>query len=134
MEGQNVTEEAQMKACPFCGEKIMAEAKKCKHCGEFVDPLLLRATSTNNSPGIVIQNQNVQGGNSELSEKSRFVYVLLDLFLGPLGVHNMYAGFIGTGILQLILSLTLVGLIITVPWCILELFIQTKDASGRRMR
>ena len=27
----------QTKACPYCGEAILALAKKCKHCGEFLD-------------------------------------------------------------------------------------------------
>jgi membrane protein YdbS with pleckstrin-like domain len=27
----------QTKACPFCGEEILASARKCKHCGEFLD-------------------------------------------------------------------------------------------------
>jgi hypothetical protein len=25
------------RACPFCGESILVVAKKCKHCGEFLD-------------------------------------------------------------------------------------------------
>lgn len=29
--------ETEMKACPFCGEQILVVAKKCKHCGEFLD-------------------------------------------------------------------------------------------------
>jgi hypothetical protein len=29
------------KDCPLCGERIRAAAKKCKHCGEILDPDLL---------------------------------------------------------------------------------------------
>jgi DNA-directed RNA polymerase subunit M/transcription elongation factor TFIIS len=31
---------AALYVCPFCAEEIQAEAKKCKHCGEFLDPAL----------------------------------------------------------------------------------------------
>jgi hypothetical protein len=27
-------------SCPYCGESILAVAKKCKHCGEILDPTL----------------------------------------------------------------------------------------------
>lgn len=30
--------EQQTKNCPYCGGEIMAAAKKCKHCGEWVTP------------------------------------------------------------------------------------------------
>jgi hypothetical protein len=29
-------DEAETKACPWCAETILAAAKKCKHCGEFL--------------------------------------------------------------------------------------------------
>ncbi|HTU93188.1 MAG TPA: hypothetical protein VMF69_24120 [Gemmataceae bacterium] len=31
------------RACPFCGETVLAVAKKCKHCGETIDVALRAA-------------------------------------------------------------------------------------------
>ena len=121
--------EPQMKPCPFCGEQIMETAKKCKHCGEFLNP--------DNSASVkepVLQGKNPLNDQSELSEKSRIIYIILDAHFGILGLHNMYAGLIARGILQLLLTCTIVGLIITIPWSLLELFLQTKDSYGRKMR
>ncbi len=84
----------------------------------------------NRSPEVRNIQENRQ---SDISPKSYTVYVLLDLFFGIFGIHNMYAGFVGTGIIQLILSCTLLGPYISLLWCILELFFKTKDASGRKM-
>ncbi len=69
-----------------------------------------------------------------VSDKSRLTYILLALFLGPLGVHNFYAGHSGKGIFQLILSITLVGTLITVPWCILDMICVKKDGEGRKFK
>lgn len=34
----------QKKHCPYCGEEIMASAKKCRYCGEWLDKEALPAT------------------------------------------------------------------------------------------
>lgn len=31
------TGKAETKECPFCAEQILVQARKCKHCGEFLD-------------------------------------------------------------------------------------------------
>lgn len=64
---------------------------------------------------------------------------LLCLLLGALGVHRLYLGKIGTGIVMLILGLTFFGLLITVPWAVIDLFLipsiirDKMDAMRQRM-
>jgi TM2 domain-containing membrane protein YozV len=69
--------------------------------------------------------------------KSRGVYIILGLFIGMLGVHNFYAGYLVRGCIQLLLVLLLgwfvVGFVIVGVWVIVELFVITKDAAGDRL-
>ena len=40
----------EMKSCPFCGERILAVARKCRYCEEYLDPAMRDAAS---EPGAV---------------------------------------------------------------------------------
>jgi hypothetical protein len=44
-----VRQNAQFKACDFCGESILVIARKCKHCGETLDPSLRAAEEAQRS-------------------------------------------------------------------------------------
>ena len=44
------------KNCPFCGEQILAVAKKCKHCGEFLDEKNAPVTRTAQPPKIELSD------------------------------------------------------------------------------
>jgi TM2 domain-containing membrane protein YozV len=66
--------------------------------------------------------------------KSRGVYIILGIFLGLLGIHNIYAGRYGVGVAQLLitifLSWTIIGLFVVAVWVIVELFSVATDGNG----
>jgi len=53
------------------------------------------------------------------NKPSQGIALLLNFFFGTLGVDKFYVGRYDLGILQLILSLTLIGLFISAPWALL---------------
>ncbi len=52
--------------CPFCAEFVSSRARKCKHCGELLDPVL-RAVAENRRATAVPQIVNVVQANASAS-------------------------------------------------------------------
>lgn len=55
------------------------------------------------------------------SDRNKIVAALLAFFLGTLGIHRFYLGRTGSAVLMLVLSITLLGLIITGPWALIDM-------------
>lgn len=79
----------------------------------------------------LLQNNLV---NTTDTPKNRVVYILLALFLGCFGIHNFYAGYIGRGLAQLLITVLLFWLIVPLLvvwiWVIVEMIVIDKDAKG----
>ena len=106
--------------CSSCGSIIKKRAEICVHCGVRVAGPSSPATS-----GVVF------------SEKSRLVAGILGILLGGLGVHRFYLGYVGIGILQIIV--TILTLTVGSLWGFIEGIIilaggSWKDREGRPLR
>jgi TM2 domain-containing membrane protein YozV len=78
--------------CWSCGTIIKKAAEICVHCGVRVNRAAAQPTT------------------AEYSEKSRVTAGVLGIILGGLGVHRFYLGYIGIGILQIIVSIVTLGI------------------------
>ena len=54
-------------------------------------------------------------------DRNKFIAALLAFLIGPLGIHRFYTGRTGSGIAMVILSCTVVGLLVTVPWAFIDM-------------
>lgn len=86
--------------CPFCAEPIRAAARKCKHCGEMLDPTLRPAAQP-----VQVNVQNVQTfappPQAMVLADRRALSPGVAAVLGLLwpGAGHLYAGKIGSGLL-----------------------------------
>jgi TM2 domain-containing membrane protein YozV len=84
-----------------------------------------------------METQGIERGGGRLTDQQKMLieqritnekpstgaaYVLC-LFFGAFGIHRLYLGEKGTGIVMLILGITIVGLLITGLWAFIDLFL-----------
>lgn len=69
------------------------------------------------------------------SDKNRWLFVLLAILLGQIGIHNFYAGHNFRGICQLVLTLITFGYIAGFMMFlnVLEAIFVTEDGDGKRL-
>jgi len=145
--------------CTHCGIDAGDDAF-CKSCGTTIQKeqpggdFNQQAFNQANFGGHGNQNQQSQnnfGGQNQFggnqmphpNAKSKIVAGLLGIFLGGLGIHNFYLGFIGKGVAQLLMST--IGWILIIPpfaaaiWALIEGIMIlvgsiNKDAQGIPLR
>lgn len=56
-----------------------------------------------------------------VTSRNKIAAALLALFLGVFGVHRFYLGRIGSGIVMLLLTCTFFGMLLSVPWALIDM-------------
>ncbi len=88
--------------CSNCGKEISEKAVICPNCGV---PTELYRKDAQQAPNINIVNTNTNTNVASTvlayKHKSKWVALLLCLFLGYFGAHRFYVGKTGTGILYI---------------------------------
>jgi len=57
----------------------------------------------------------------DLGDRNKLVAAVLAFVVGPLGIHRFYLGRTGSGIAMVVLSCTIIGLLVTVPWGFIDM-------------
>jgi TM2 domain-containing membrane protein YozV len=55
------------------------------------------------------------------NDRNKYIAAIIAFVAGPLGIHRFYLGRTGTGILMLVLTCTIVGLLLSVPWAFIDM-------------
>lgn len=88
-----------VKYCQQCGAKTEENAEKCENCASELQESIVK--------------------NKEIFQKSRGIAELLSMF-GVFGLENFYLGYVKRGIAQVLISLTGVGIVVTITWGIVD--------------
>lgn len=110
-------------SCPSCLGELDADARKCRHCGEWVARACVRCGTSLRGEwaarGICVECEGKgrslvqrKSGLVLAEPKSRSVAALTAFFLGGLGTHRFYLGDAFAGIFYLFFCWTLIPSVI----------------------
>lgn len=128
--------------CEYCDNPVPNGVTRCPSCGATI-----HLYSENSKPDATHHTISTQqcgsfesSGHSPttydpylfVAKKNRIVYIVLALVFGEIGVHNFYAGFIGRGIAQLLITVLSFGLLFWISWiwAVIEICAIDHDGKG----
>lgn len=128
--------------CEYCDNPVPNGATRCPSCGAAIH-IYDENPKPNTTPHTISTPQGSDigsvGGSSTaynpylfVAKKSRIVYIVLALVFGEIGVHNFYAGFIGRGVAQLLITVLSFGLLFWISWiwAVIEICAVDHDGKG----
>ncbi len=72
------------------------------------------------------------------NDRNKYVAAVMAFVIGTLGIHRFYLGRTGLGIVMLVLSITVIGLVISAPWALIDmiryLLMSDEEFAGRYPR
>lgn len=102
--------------CSNCGSDVKEYDTVCEKCGQIIERKTSNHTKSSTDVEVSSVNSNAnsnstaQNTNVNKKQKSKVVAGILGVLVGPFGVHRFYLGYIGIGVLQLILTFLSFGL------------------------
>lgn len=121
--------------CEYCDNPVPSGATRCPSCGAvvFVDGIQKihieqPATHTPVDSSYIAVRTRTQS----LDSKNKWVYILLGVFLGEFGIHNFYTGYIGRGVVKLLITILSFGYVFWISWiwAIVEICTVRIDSRG----
>ncbi len=134
------------KKCPVCGAGITDNAYVCLFCGCHVRAATSVSPITGQQPPLPpVSPVYAQSGPAPVKRRSRVSAGVLGIVVGALGVHNFYLGYIGRGLIQLLVSVLGFGLtdglsaVAMGTWALIEGILiltdrESVDANGNSLR
>ena len=96
--------------CDRCGVKV--NSATCNNCGNVIEGYneeLNRNTYNNQGYSNNYNNQNYNSNYVAKRPKSRVAAGILGILVGGLGIHRFYLGYVGIGILQIVVTILTCG-------------------------
>ena len=127
--------------CEYCDNPVPNDVTRCPSCGAAISMSDIRAVSVAQAQETfpsafgqkVSSYTGVYTGAEPEELKNRWVYILLGIFLGEFGIHNFYAGYIGRGVVKLLITILSFGLLFWISWiwALVEICTVRIDSRGR---
>ena len=121
--------------CEYCDNPVPNGATRCPSCGAAVSPQVMNGQQQvfqQVATPMAQYAENAAVPPLPAYQQSRLGYILLGFWLGEIGLHNFYAGYIGRGIAQLLITVLSFGFLFWISWiwALVEIVVVSKNAKG----